>query len=92
MNKSCVYIHNSNCRGAGGFINIVARDMDGNDLLPGYNSYKHVKAGIAVDTDAYQGGLFDGYVSGVFDSESALSSVCLGILNWPGTGSGGTIP
>jgi len=46
----------------------VAQAMDGSDLLTGYNSYKLVKEGIAANTDAYQGGLFDGYVSGVFDS------------------------
>jgi len=46
----------------------VAQAMDGNDLLTGYNSYKHVKAGVAKNTDAYDGGLFDGYVSGIFDS------------------------
>jgi len=46
----------------------VAQAMDGNDLLAGYNSYKRVKAGIAAGADAYEGGLFDGYVSGVFDS------------------------
>ena len=46
----------------------VAKAMDGNDLLAGYNSYKRVKAGIAANTDTYEGGRFDGFVSGVFDS------------------------
>ena len=50
-----------------------AQAMDGNDLLAGYNSYKRVKAGIAADTDAYQGGQFDGYVSGVFHSAIGIA-------------------
>lgn len=50
----------------------AAQAMDGNELLAGYNSYKRVKAGIATGTDAYDGGLFDGYVSGVFDSAVGL--------------------
>ena len=51
----------------------VAQAMDGNDLLAGYNSYKRVKAGIAAGTDAYDGGQFDGYVSGVFDSAVGIA-------------------
>lgn len=51
----------------------VAQAMDGNDLLAGYNSYKRVKSGIAANTDAYKGGLFDGYVSGVFDSAVGIA-------------------
>jgi hypothetical protein len=51
----------------------VAQARDGSDLLAGYNSYKRVKAGIAANTDAYEGGLFDGYVSGVFDSGVGIS-------------------
>jgi hypothetical protein len=51
----------------------VAQAMDGNDLLAGYNSYKRVKAGIAAGKDAYDGGQFDGYVSGVFDSAVGIA-------------------
>ena len=51
----------------------VAQAMDGNDLLAGYNSYKRVKAGIAAGTDAFDGGQFDGYVSGVFDSAVGIA-------------------
>jgi len=51
----------------------VAQAMDGNDLLAGYNSYKRVKAGIAAGKDAYHGGQFDGYVSGVFDSAVGIA-------------------
>jgi Rap1a immunity proteins len=50
----------------------VAQAMDGHDLLAGYNSYQRVKAGIAAGTDAYQGGLFDGYVSGVLHTSAGL--------------------
>jgi hypothetical protein len=50
----------------------AAQAMDGNDLLAGYNSYKRIKAGIAAGADAYAGGQFDGYVSGVFDSAVGL--------------------
>ena len=50
-----------------------AQAMDGNDLLAGYNSYKRVKAGIAAGTDAYKGGFFDGYVSGVFHSSVGIA-------------------
>lgn len=50
-----------------------AQAMDGNDLLAGYNSYKRVKAGIAEGVDAYQGGVFDGYVSGVFHSAVGIA-------------------
>lgn len=54
----------------------VAQAMDGNGLLAGYDSYKRVKAGIAANTDTYQGGLFEGYVSGVFDS-SVGTALCV---------------
>ena len=50
-----------------------AQAMDGNDLLTGYNSYKRVKAGTAANTDTYAGGLFEGYVSGVFDSSAGIA-------------------
>lgn len=49
-------------------LSLPARALDGNDLMAGYNSYKRVLAGTAVDSDAYNGGLFDGYVQGVFHS------------------------
>ncbi|MGC2049026.1 MAG: Rap1a/Tai family immunity protein [Gallionella sp.] len=51
----------------------VAQAMDGKDLLAGYNSYKRGKAGIATGKDAYDGGQFDGYVSGVFDSAVGIA-------------------
>lgn len=54
----------------------LAQAMDGNDLLAGYNSYKRVKSGIAAGTDAYEGGLFDGYISGVFHS-SVGTTLCV---------------
>ena len=54
----------------------AAHAMDGNDLLAGYDSYKRVKAGIAANSDSYRGGLFDGYVSGVFDS-SVGTALCV---------------
>ena len=47
--------------------------MDGSDLLAGYNSYKRVKAGSAAGTDAYDGGQFDGYVSGVLHSAVGIA-------------------
>ena len=49
-------------------LTLPAQAMDGNNLLAGYNSYKRVLAGTSANTDAYDGGLFDGYVLGVFHS------------------------
>ncbi|MEO8331016.1 MAG: Rap1a/Tai family immunity protein [Gallionella sp.] len=51
----------------------AAQAMDGNDLLAGYDSYKRAKAGVSVNTDAYDGGLFDGYISGIFDSAVGIA-------------------
>lgn len=68
MNEYYEYLRESNCHSAEGSINTSGTGHGWEDLLAGYNSYKRVKAGIAANTDAYEGGLFDGYVSGVFDS------------------------
>jgi len=51
----------------------VAQAMDGNDLLASYNSYKRINGGIAAGRDAYDGGQFNGYVSGVFDSAVGIA-------------------
>jgi hypothetical protein len=51
----------------------VAQAMDGNGLLAGYNSYKSVKSGMTTGSDAYKGGLFDGYVSGIYDSAVGIT-------------------
>lgn len=59
----------------------MAQAMDGNDLLAGYNSYKRVQAGMAAGADAYEGGLFDGYVSGIFDSAVGMALCVKGDVN-----------
>jgi len=50
----------------------VAQAMDGNELLAEYHSYLNVKGGTASAADAYAGGLFDGYVSGVFHTSVGI--------------------
>lgn len=59
----------------------MAQAMDGNDLLAGYDSYKKVKAGTAAGADAYQAGLFDGYVSGVYDSTVGMVLCVKGVVS-----------
>lgn len=51
---------------------VPAQAMDGNDLVAAYNSYKRTKTGVIDGADNYSGGMYDGYVLGIFQSAQGL--------------------